>query len=140
LNYDTPASYCPNIAASMETTRLKLVNNDHIWFDFSSWLRCGRSGLYVVGSVKVDECDLSYAELPRILDKEVINCVPSKYFACMKDVFPDSYKFAFSKDNYDEEMLSYNKIKRREDNSVYENIHKITTAEEFADELITNSL
>src|SRR5690606_1671878 len=88
-SYDSPTDYCPCIVASMETTCIRFGNNSECWLDFSSWLRYGKSGMYVVGSSKIDGVDYSLDQLRSIFDNQDLYCVPSKYFVCMQDIFPE---------------------------------------------------
>jgi len=135
---------CPVICASMETTRVKLGTNDDLWIDFSSWLHKGKSGLYVVGTSKLSESvgtklSESGPSLPDIRQffEQNIRCVPSKFFACMNDVFGTAWSMAFPKADQEagRSALKTYPILRSTQNTTYEHYHKLKTMEDLEKEL-----
>eukprot|EP01089_Gocevia_fonbrunei_P002865 TRINITY_DN12740_c0_g1_i1.p1 TRINITY_DN12740_c0_g1~~TRINITY_DN12740_c0_g1_i1.p1 ORF type:complete len:176 (+),score=23.19 TRINITY_DN12740_c0_g1_i1:129-656(+) len=125
--------------AAMSVSRFSLGIKDHLWVDFTSWLHCGKSGMYVVGSAKLDK-DFSLDELDRsIFENEDLHCVPSKYFACMYDAFSNSYRAAFSDKDKErgELLLKGYPILRKDSCECYEEFHKLYTVEDLAKELMS---
>ena len=123
----TPSDSFPFVVAAMNTTRLQV--NDHLWFDLSSWLNCGRSGLYIVGSSKLDG-DFTLDNLSKIFDQD-LDHAPSKYFACMYDAFQLSFKSAFREEEKmkGEQALQYCPILRTDE--CCRSIHKMLTREDL---------
>lgn len=100
--------FAPCILASMRTTRMRFGSELRI--DFSSWLRGETSGLYATITCFEDLSD---------------NVVPSRYYACMKDICPNTFKSMFRLDcSMDANIirdpnhafsLSYHKLKTCDD-------------------------
>lgn len=87
--------FAPCILASMRTTRMRF--GDKLWIDFSSWLRGDTSGLYATITCFEDLSDNIVAQSCRDkLPQESI--VPSRYYACMKDICPNAFKSVFRLD------------------------------------------
>jgi len=127
---------CPCVAASLQTTRVKL--NDNLWIDFSSWLSCGTSGLYVVGTSNIEQTEenLYLGDVRTIFEDEEIQCVPSKYFVCMKDIFPDAWKKAFNEQEGRQGTIQLDSYPvRRTKEPVYDFFHKLVTVEDLAKQL-----
>ena len=123
---------CPNIVASMATTRITFGAQHELWIDFSSWLRFGIAGMYVIGTLKLEE-DCGNI---RILCSDATTG-PSKYFACLSDIAQDSFKIAFSEEEKKNlQLLDIFKIIRSNVNPYSShNYHKMVTIEEFEQEL-----
>lgn len=128
---------CPRVVASMETTRVMLGTNDDLWIDFSSWLVEGTSGMYVVGTSKLSENGPSLRDIQQIFKEQNIRCAPSKFFVCMKDVFPNAWSKAFSPLEQTEwtSALETYPVLRSTRGTTYANFHKLTTVEDLALEL-----
>eukprot|EP01089_Gocevia_fonbrunei_P019322 TRINITY_DN680_c0_g1_i2.p1 TRINITY_DN680_c0_g1~~TRINITY_DN680_c0_g1_i2.p1 ORF type:complete len:311 (-),score=35.00 TRINITY_DN680_c0_g1_i2:60-992(-) len=131
---NSPSDYCSCFAASLETTRIRFGDNEHLWLDFSSWVHPrGKSGMYVIGSAIIDGSDYTLDQLRIIFDNENLFCIPSKYFVCMLDCYPEAFGVAFTdKDKEEgEKIMRTYPILRKPDSSPYEQFHIMKTVEDL---------
>lgn len=100
-------SICPNIVASLKTTRVTFDSPKEFFVDFSSWLRMGIAGMVVIESTH-ETCD----------------CMK----ACLSDVAKDAFNLTFS----EEERKTIYPIMRSNDNPYsFLNYHRMTTLEQL---------
>jgi hypothetical protein len=123
---------CPNVVASMSTTRMTFGSkNEFLWIDFSSWLRFGIAGMYVIGTLKLEE---ECSDVKVLCSDAAAG--PSKYFACLSDISSNAFNVAFSEEEKKNlQLFDAYPIIRPNDKNIYNNYHKMVTVAEFAKEI-----
>ena len=119
---------CPHVVTSMNITRMIFDLEQGLRIDFSSWLMLGIAGMYVTGTLKLDNVQSPYSDL---------NTIPGKYFVCLSDVAKNVFDIAFIENEKKNIcLLDASPIIRSNDNPyTSRNYHKMTTLEDFAREL-----
>jgi len=91
----------------------------------------------VVGTSKIEDTQGYFLDTIRtIFEEQDIQCVPSKYFVCMKDIYPEAWKIAFTEEDRKQGTMlldTYPIIRSTE--AVYNNFHKLETAADLAKQL-----
>jgi len=116
---------CPNVVVGMSVTRWEI--SPSLWIDFSSWLRGGTHGMFVVGTLKI-----AFADLPTLTWEDIcaiypppLLLVPSKYFVSMLDVAPKAFDtFNLEDKKHGQSIIESYSIIR---DGIYDHYHKMTT-------------
>ena len=116
----------------MNSTRMTFGPKQELWIDFSSWLRFGVAGMYVIGTLKLEE---ECGSLRFLCSDSTTG--PSKYFACLLDVAKDAFEFAFSVEEKKNTLLldAYPILRSNANPFSSHNYHRMATIEDFKKEL-----
>lgn len=119
----------------MNTTRIFFGFKQEMWIDFSSWLRNGNAGMYVVATLRKEEDCGVFASLC----SESI-AAPSKYFACLYDIAKKAFDVAFLYTGERDNVSSFEvyPIIRSNDNQ-FQYYHKMVTLEDLQKSLLIDN-
>lgn len=130
-DFKNPIFYAPVEMFAFDVTRIIL--NENLWVDISSWFCQGKAGLYAVGTSRISstrEYDLK--QIKKLLSDDSIFCVPSRTLAIMFSTLPPLFKLLDEKSQLvaSEQFKYYPPITEKESNP-FHSLHPLLTSEEF---------